>query len=94
MKKKSKYFVVEADVYLRGFPKVVFETNNKHIAEKRCRDEKRWQSSRNAMIEEFSYPYRPEGRTNYRFFVTNTDEFGKNRDGDPAIQLEAIIYRA
>lgn len=93
MNKKSKYFVVKTDAY-RAFPEVVFETNNKRVAEKSCRDEKRWQGSRNAMIAECAHPYRPEGRTNYRFFVTTTDEFGKNKDGDPAIQQEAIIYRA
>lgn len=94
MENKYKYYVILCGSG-KTDPSVIFATNNKRVAEKRCRDEKRWQSSRNAMIEEFSYPYRPEGRTNYSFFVANTTEFSKRKsDGVPILQSSAIVYYA
>lgn len=91
---KYKYFVVCCGAG-KTDPSVIFATNNKRVAEKRASDEKKFQNAKNGMIKISSFPYKPEGRTNYSFFVANTTEFSKRKsDGVPILQGSAIVYYA
>lgn len=92
--KNYKYHVVMCGAG-KTDPSVIFATNNKRVAEKRARDEKKRQNAKNGMIETSAFPYKPEGRTNYSFFVANTTEFAtRKKDGVPVLQGAAIIYQA
>lgn len=94
MENKYKYYVILCGSG-KTDPSVIFATNNKRVAEKRARDEKKFQNAKNGMIEISALPYKPEGRTNYSFFVANTTEFSKRKsDGVPILQGSAIVYYA
>lgn len=90
----NKYYVVCCGAE-KTDPSIIFGTNNKRVAEKRARDEKKFQNARNNMIKISAFPYRPEGQTNYSFFVVNTTNFSKrNTDDVLIVQCSAIVYKA